>query len=100
MVSGITFVLLIKLNFINIFFINLNFRSEAVELVMKPRDGEPEFMTKMREFWWETRDAEGARRMLHKTNHSIEAKLLYGLAKHDENDIVNALEYVRRRKLQ
>lgn len=68
--------------------------SEAVELIMKPRDGEPEFMAKMRDFWWQTRDAEGARRMLHTSNNSIEAKLLFGLAKCDENDIVNALENV------
>lgn len=68
--------------------------SEAVELIMKPRDGEPEFMAKMRDFWWKTRDAEGARRMLHTSNNSIEAKLLFGLAKCDEKDIVNALENV------
>lgn len=70
--------------------------SEAVELILKPRDGDLEFLQKAREFWWTTRDAEGARKLLHRTNNSIEAKLLFGLAKHNDKDFVNALENVSR----
>lgn len=70
--------------------------SQAVELILKPREGDLDFMKRMREFWWTTRNAHGARNMLLKTNDSIEAKLLFGLAKHDGNDFVNALENVRR----
>lgn len=68
--------------------------SEAAELILKPRDGDQEFMQKMRECWWKTRDAVEARSMLHPQNSSIEAKLLFGLVKHNKNDVVNALEFV------
>lgn len=67
-------------------------------MILKPRDGDMEYMRKMREYWWETKDAKGAREMLHKTNNSIEGKLLFGLAKHSEKDFVNALENVSRKK--
>lgn len=69
---------------------------EACELILKPRDGEPHFMHKVREYWWKSRDAAGALKMLFKSNKSVEAKLLVGLSKHDANDYVNALENVPR----
>ena len=53
-------------------------------------------MKKMRDFWWESRDAAGALKMLHSTNNSVEAKLLYGLSSNSANDLVNALENVPR----
>lgn len=66
----------------------------ACELVLKPREGDLSYMAKMRQYWWETRDAKGARDLLHKTNNSIESKLLQGMMKHSDNDLVNALENV------
>lgn len=68
---------------------------EACELILKPREGDPAYLEKMRKYWWATRDAKGARDMLLKTNNSIESKLLVGLSKHNENDVVSALENVR-----
>lgn len=69
---------------------------EAVELIMKPRDGEAHFMKAVREHWWRHRDAAAALKMLFKTNTGIEAKLLVGLSKHGANDFVNALESIPR----
>lgn len=70
--------------------------NEAVELIMKPRDGEPKFMKDMREFWWKSRDAGGALDMLRTGNRSVEAKLLYGLKSHDKTDFVNSLANIPR----
>lgn len=67
---------------------------EAVELVLKPRDGDPGFMRAVREHWWKHRDAEAAIKMLFRTNTGVEAKLLAGLQKNGPTDFVNALENV------
>lgn len=67
---------------------------EAVELVLKPREGDPSFMRAVREHWWKHRDAEAALKLLFKTNTGVEAKLLAGLYKNGPNDYVNALENV------
>lgn len=69
---------------------------EAIELIMKPRTGDAHFMVAVREHWWRHRDGAAALKMLFKTNTGVEAKLLAGLARHGENDFVNALENVPR----
>lgn len=65
-------------------------------MILKPRKGETEAMHNVRKFWMETKDAAGAQRMLDRGNTGVEAKLLQGLAKHNENDLVNALEMIPR----
>lgn len=67
---------------------------EAVELILKPREGEAHFMKAVREHWWRNRDGAAALKLLFKTNTGIEAKLLAGLARNGPNDFVNALENV------
>lgn len=67
---------------------------EAVELILKPRDGDVPFMTNVREHWWKHRDAEAALKMLFKSNKGVEAKLLAGLAKNGGSDYVNSLANV------
>lgn len=68
----------------------------ACELILKPRDNEPDFMKKMRDFWWKTRDAKAALGMLRPTNQCIESRLLAGLAQHGKNDFVSALGNIPR----
>lgn len=63
---------------------------EACELILKPRDNEPDFMKEMRDYWWKTRDAEGALKKL-KWDKSVESKLLNGFFKCGDNDFVGAL---------
>lgn len=67
---------------------------ETCELILKPRNSEPWFMTKMRKYWWDTRNARGALKMLNQSNKSIEARLLYGLKTCGNNDYKNALAMV------
>lgn len=69
---------------------------EAVELVLKPRDGDPTFMRALREHWWKNRDAGAALKMLYRSNGGVEARLLAGLHKNGPNDYVNALENIPR----
>lgn len=73
----------------------------AVELILKERDGEPPFMTKMRETWTKTNDASAAVRSIERQNNSIEAKLLRSLAKHkDKNyNYLQALQTLPRNML-
>lgn len=68
---------------------------DAVELILKPRDGDIPFMQTVREHWWKNRDAEAALKLLFKSNRGVEASLLTGLAKNGPNDFVNSLENVR-----
>lgn len=68
--------------------------AEAVELILKPRDGDVQFMTAVREHWWKHRNAEAALKLLFKSNRGVEAKLLTGLAKNGESNFLNALDNV------
>lgn len=65
---------------------------EAVDLILKERDGEPESMQKMRACWKEKRDAKEAMKLVDQRTHStsIEAKLLRALEK-SKNDYLQAL---------
>lgn len=67
---------------------------EAVELILKPRDGDVHFMQAVRDHWWKHRDAEAALKLLFKSNRGVEAKLLAGLAKNGAKDFLNSLENV------
>lgn len=67
---------------------------EAVELILKPREGDVQFMQAVREHWWKHRDAEAALKLLFRSNQGVEAKLLNGLAKNGPKDLVNSLENV------
>lgn len=69
---------------------------DVCELILKPRQGEPNHIRDMRNFWWKSRDSKGALEMLHKSNNTVEAKLLEGLAKNGENDYSNAFSYLPR----
>ncbi|KAJ6644347.1 Pseudouridylate synthase 7 like [Pseudolycoriella hygida] len=72
---------------------------EACELILKPREGEQTFLKKVREHWWQHRDAEAALKFFYKVNYGVESKLLAGLARHGSNDFVNALNYLPRNML-
>lgn len=63
----------------------------ACELIMKPREHEPDFMKKMRTHWWENRDAAAALGMLRRGTRIIEAKILEGLVLFGKNDYFTAL---------
>lgn len=54
-------------------------------------------MQRVREHWWENRQAKEALALLQRHDRggrSIESKLLTGLSKHGANDYVNSLENV------
>jgi len=66
---------------------------EAVDLILKEREGEPPFMAKMRTCWKETRDAQKALKMINDQHSTyIEAKLLSALVKHNNNGNYNYLQ--------
>lgn len=63
---------------------------EAVDLILKEREGEPPFMSKMRSCWTETRDAKKALDMINNQHSTyVEAKLLQALVKHNDNGNYN-----------
>lgn len=65
---------------------------EAVDLILKERDGEPESMRKMRLCWKEKRDAKEAMKFVDQRTHStsIESKILRALDK-SKNEYLQAL---------
>lgn len=70
--------------------------SQAVELILKPRNiDEPWALKRARKHWWLTKDAKRAAKMLRKNfMNIIESKLLYGLSRHAPDDYVGALQNV------
>lgn len=68
---------------------------EAVELILKPREGEDYEITECRRIWWETRNA---KEILSKVprRHSLERLLLQGLASQGSNNFCNALLSIPR----
>ncbi|GLG99484.1 Pseudouridylate synthase 7 homolog-like Protein [Gryllus bimaculatus] len=69
----------------------------AIELILKPREGEPNHsLARARKIWWETRDATKALKDLPNREKLIEGKLLMGLSQCAANDFVNALENIPR----
>lgn len=67
---------------------------QACELILKPREGEQTFMKEIRDHWWRHRDAAAALKFFYKRSQGVEAKLLAGMARHGDNDFVNALHNV------
>lgn len=74
---------------------------EACELILKPRENDVPFMVKIRECWWNTRDAEKALDFYHNkgSGRGIEQNLLIGFVKNGPNDYVNSLEKVSLRAM-
>lgn len=68
----------------------------ACELIMKPRDGDPDDIREMRDHWWKTRDSKAARKMLRYSCTMVEARLLDGFSKTGETDFLNALTNIPR----
>ena len=69
--------------------------ASAVDLIMKPREGEPQDLSKARANWFETRDASSSFKLLRQTK-SIEGHLLEGLVKHGSTNYCNALQRIPR----
>lgn len=70
---------------------------QACEFILKPRDNDTPDMQRVREHWWENRQAKEALALLQRYDRggrSIESKLLSGLTKNGPNDYVNSLENV------
>ncbi|ESO99516.1 hypothetical protein LOTGIDRAFT_113644 [Lottia gigantea] len=67
----------------------------AVDLLLRPRDGDDESMVECRKIWQETKDS---KEMLKKLppHHSIEQNVLYVLSKHGANMFYNALQAIPR----
>lgn len=72
---------------------------EACELILKERDGEPNYMRNMRKCYAETKSAAKALDGLHSTNTCVEARLLHGLAKHGDTNYLQALLNLPRNML-
>lgn len=86
---------------IGLFLVQGNFK-EACEMILKPRDNDTPDMQRVREHWWENRQAKEALALLQRHDRggrSIESKLLAGLTKNGPNDYVNSLEQVRIRRI-
>ncbi|XP_077981805.1 pseudouridylate synthase 7 homolog [Glandiceps talaboti] len=66
---------------------------EAIELILKPRQGESSEMQSAREHWWQTRDAQSSSNLMKNAKaYSIEYMLLKALCKHGGSDnLVKAL---------
>lgn len=71
---------------------------EAVDLILKERDGEPEDLKKMRTCWREKRDANEALKYIDSRSMTVEAKLLRALAK-TKNDYLQSLLQLPRNML-
>jgi len=75
--------------------------TEAINLILKPRDSENNFAFKeARRIWAESGNAHKALETLKKArkDRTIEGKLLYGLSKRHTNDQVGALEEIPRQQ--
>ena len=69
--------------------------SEAVALLLNPRDGEPEELTAARQHWKDTNDAKETLKRMPKRK-CIESDLLQGLVRHGPSGLVNALQCIPR----
>jgi len=75
----------------------------AIELILKPREGEGmEVVRRARKVWWETRNPRKALEILRsgRKDWMLEAKLLQGLVKMNEQDQVGALNFIPRSSRQ
>ena len=69
--------------------------SEAIDLLLSPRDGEPDDLTAARQHWKDTNDAKGTLKKMPKRK-CIESDLLQGLVRHGPSGLVNALQSISR----
>ena len=69
--------------------------SEAVALLLNPRDGEPDELTAARQHWKDTSDAKETLKRMPKRK-CIESDLLQGLLRHGPSGLVNALQSISR----
>ena len=69
--------------------------SEAVDLLLNPRSGEPDDLTTARQHWKDTNDAKETLKRLPKRK-CIESDLLHGLVRHGPSCLVNALHCISR----
>ena len=69
--------------------------SEAIDLLLGPRDGEPDDLTAARQYWKDTNDAKGTLKRMPKRK-CIESDLLQGLVRHGPSGLVNALQTISR----
>ena len=69
--------------------------SEAIDLLLNPRDGEPDDLRTARQHW---KDMKNARETLKKIprGECIESDLLQGLVRHGPSGLVNALQSISR----
>ncbi|CAH3151205.1 unnamed protein product [Porites lobata] len=69
--------------------------SEAIDLLLNPRDGEPDDLRTARQHW---KDTKNARETLKKIPRGkcIESDLLQGLVRHGPSGLVNALQSISR----
>lgn len=69
--------------------------SEAIDLLLNPRDGESDTLTAARQQWKDTKNAKEALRKIPKGKF-IESDLLQGLVRHGPSGLVNALQSIPR----
>ncbi|KAL9969761.1 hypothetical protein ACROYT_G022017 [Oculina patagonica] len=69
--------------------------SEAIALLLNPRDGEPDELTAARQHWKDTNDAKETLKRMPKRK-CIESDLLQGLLRHGPSGLVNALQSISR----
>jgi len=69
--------------------------SEAIDLLLYPRDGEPDDLTAARQHWKNTKNAKETLRRMPKRK-CIESDLLQGLIRHGPSGLVNALQSISR----
>lgn len=69
--------------------------SEAIDLLLAPRDGEPDDLKAARQYWKDTNDAKGTLKRMPKRK-CIESDLLQGLVRHGPSGLVNALQAISR----
>ena len=69
--------------------------SEAIDLLLNPRDGEPDDLTAARQHWKDTKNAKETLQRMPKRK-CIESDLLQGLVRHGLSGLVNALQGISR----
>lgn len=69
--------------------------SEAIDLLLNPRDGESDILTAARQHWKDTKNAKEALQKIPKGKF-IESDLLQGLVRHGPSGLVNALQSIPR----
>ena len=69
--------------------------SEAIDLLLNPRDGEPDDLRTARQHWKDTKNAKETLKKIPR-GRCIESDLLQGLVRHGPSGLVNALQSISR----